>query len=349
MGGNAITATSVRLTDKNYYRLAPKVLQGLKNVLPGRRMDLIPALAEKPDFGDMDILVQHPGVLDEDIERVAKAIGAGEALRHDKNSRVVSFGVPAVESMEYRSGNAFQIDLIAAPAFAYEFALNYFSFGDFGNFMGCIARAMSTQLRHDGLYYRCIDGTQKYGEILLTSNFSQALDFLGFEPQRFDQGFANNLELFEAIARSKFFSHSIFLLENNNARSRVRKAKRENYLSFLKWCEQRTDEVQYAYPDDRRQWLVRISEHFPHFGPQMGFLNMLREHQRAAKARLNGEIAGRLTGLSGPDLGELLSRFRGQFESDAERTCYLMAARDEDIAFRLMKIKGEMSLSREKA
>ena len=349
MGGNAITATSVRLTDKNYYRLAPKVLQGLKNVLPGRRMDLIPALAEKPDFGDMDILVQHPGVLDEDIEHVAKAIGAGEALRHDKNSRVVSFGVPAVESMEYRSGNAFQIDLIAAPAFAYEFALNYFSFGDFGNFMGCIARAMSTQLRHDGLYYRCIDGTQKYGEILLTTNFSQALEFLGFDPRRFERGFANNLELFEAIANSKFFNRSIFLLENNNARSRVRKAKRENYLSFLKWCEQRADDVQYAYPDDRRKWLSRIAEHFSNFEPELSLLDAMLENHRVAKVRLNGEIAGRLTGLSGPELGELLSRFRGQFESDAERTSFLMAASDEDIAFRLMKIKGEMSLSREKA
>ena len=69
----------------------------------------------------------------------------------------------------------------------------------------------------------------KKTEVLLTCNFFTALDFLGFNVERYKQGFRTLDEIFEFVYQSKYFKESYFSLDNRPADMRARDKKRANY------------------------------------------------------------------------------------------------------------------------
>src|SRR5690606_38413900 len=93
----------------------------------------------------------------------------------------------------------FQVDLISIPPESFDFARRYFRFSDLGNLIGRIARSTDTVLKHDGLYFQYRDGDLLYREILLTRDFDAALRYLGFEPDRYHDGFEDLDDVFEYV------------------------------------------------------------------------------------------------------------------------------------------------------
>src|SRR3546814_2979589 len=93
------------------------------------------------------------------------------------------------------------------------------------------------------------DGDHKFREIELTRNFSKALAFMGYSPDGLDQGFETPEDIYSFVASSPFFSSDIFLLENRNAKARMRDKKRKMYMELLR-SEEHTSE---------RQSIMRIS------------------------------------------------------------------------------------------
>ncbi len=98
----------------------------------------------------------------------------------------------------------------------------------------------------------------------------------------------------------------IYLLENRNAKSRIRDKKRLAYMGFLKWCEAHPDLPAFSYPNDKSAWLPRIAEHFPHFQAEYDQAVADLAELRAVKAKFNGEWVSKLTGLQGKELGGLM-------------------------------------------
>lgn len=55
MGGNALSYTAVRLTKKNYERMAADCVAKLRALYPSKRIEALGSYRSKADFGDCDI------------------------------------------------------------------------------------------------------------------------------------------------------------------------------------------------------------------------------------------------------------------------------------------------------
>ncbi|KVP98159.1 hypothetical protein WJ96_06190 [Burkholderia ubonensis] len=338
MGGNALSVTAVRLTKKNFERVSAQCIERLQACFPGHRVAVIPAYRAKADFGDCDILVTSAGY---DPNKAAAALDAVEVVR---NGPVTSVGVVVRDELPPVDGNVFQVDLIAIGEDAFDYALGYFSFNDLGNLIGRTAHRAGLSHKHDGLWFYVRDGDYKFREICLTRDYDVALRFLGYEPARFHAGFETLGEIFEYVSGSTFFNRDIFLLENRNAKSRIRDRKRRTYMEFLKWCEARPELPAYPYPDDKSAWLPRIAEHFPHFEAEYQQALKDMADQRAVKVRFNGEWVAKLTGLQGKDLGALMKNVKESFDSQEALHQFVLGSSEEQLAARVREVHATLVL-----
>jgi len=338
MGGNALSVTAVRLTKKNFERMAAECLARLQACFPDNRVAVIPAYGNKMDFGDCDILVSSTGY---DRERAAAALGACEVVR---NGPTTSVGIVLREEVGPVAGNVFQVDLIEIADESFDFAYAYGAFNDLGNLIGRTAHRAGLVHRHDGLFYYLRNGTNKFADICLTRDYDEALRFLGYNPARFHAGFDALEDIFEYVAGSAYFNRDIFLLENRNAKSRIRDRKRHTYMSFLKWCEARPDLPAYQYPDDKAAWLPRIAEHFPHFQAEYDQALADQADLNAARARFNGEWVAQLTGLKDKALGALMKHIKSSFASPEVMRQFILESSDEQLAARVHEVRAALVL-----
>ena len=337
MGGNALSVTAVRLTKKNFERTAAECAARLTHALPGCRIAVIPSYASKADFGDCDILVSSTGY---DRAAAAAALDATEVV---PNGPTTSVGIVVREELGAVAGNVFQVDLIEIEDAAFDYALGYFGMNDTGNLIGRTAHRAGLAHKHDGLFYFVRDGSYLFREICLTRDYDKALAFLGYDPARFHAGFDTLEDIFKYIAGSTYFNRDIFLLENRNAKSRIRDRKRHTYMSFLAWCEQRPDLPAYQYPDDKAEWLPRIAEHFPHFhGEYQQALQDMADDARI-KERYSGKWVSGLTSLEGKALGALMTNIKGSFESLEAMRKFILTSSEEQLAERVYAVQAALA------
>jgi hypothetical protein len=338
MGGNALKNTTTRRLDKSDFdRVSAAITTRLKLKFPLARVDVIPAYASKSDFGDLDILVTAEGLSASGGRDALRSLATNEFFSTDMypNGNVLSFDYRASPD---QSEPGFQVDVISMPEDAYDYALHYSSFNDLGNLIGRTAHKAGLTHGHDGLWYYLREGTYLFRSILLTRDYDIALPFLGYSAERFHQGFQNLTEIFEYVSGSEFFNSKIFDLENRNAAARVRDKKRKTYSEFLKYVEARPDLPKYPYPEDKKEWLPRIAQHFPHF--QGEYDEAIRELgiQRAVKSKYNGEYVGTLTGLAGKELGLLMKRFKESFDSLETMNAYVLETEKSALERRIVEL-----------
>lgn len=339
MGGNALSCTSVRLTKSNYDRVSGDCVAKLRQLYPGKRVEALGSYHAKADFGDCDILVE--GGDHYDPYHAAAALDAVEVVR---NGPVTSVGVLVRPEVPHRDGNVFQVDLIKMEPEAFDFAMGYFGHGDTGNLLGRVAHAMGVSLRHDGLFYYYRDFDYKFREILLTRNFAEALSFMGYAPEGMAAGFETKEDVYNYVASTPYFNADIYLLQNRNAKSRVRDKKRAMYMEFLQFCEKRPELTAFEYPEDKAAWLPRIAEYFPHFQVEYDQAAADLAELRAVKAKFNGEWVSQLTGLQGKELGELMRRFKESFESPEAQRAFVLESSVDELEKRVLLTQDEMVL-----
>lgn len=339
MGGNALSHASVRLTKKNYERVAADCVSRLRALYPGKRVEALGSYRSKADFGDCDILVE--GGSHYDPNAAAAALDAVEVVR---NGPVTSIGVIVRPEVPEKDGNVFQVDLIKMEPEALDFALGYFGQGDAGNLLGRLFHACGLALRHDGLFYYLREGDYKFREIALTLRFDEALRFMGYDPEAYARGFDTQEDVYRYVASSAYFNPAIFLLENRNARARVRDRKRAMYMQFLKFCEAHPQLTAFQYPEDKKAWLPRIVQFFPGFQAQYDKALADLAELRAFRAKFNGEWVSRLTGLQGKELGALMKRFKESFGTPDEMHAFVLGHSQADIEVRVLRLQQSMAL-----
>lgn len=338
MGGNALSYTSVRLTKNNYDRVAADCLAKLKALYPEGRALAIEAYQDKADFGDLDLLISAEGY---NPFTVAEALGALEVVR---NGPVTSIGVRACPDVQELEGNVFQVDLISIDAPSFDFSAGYFSFNDLGNLVGRTAHSAGLSHKHNGLWFFVRDGDYKFREILLTRDYLEALSFLGYAPERYKQGFKTLEDIFWYVSTSKFFNRDIFLLENRNAKSRIRDRKRRTYMEYLKFCEEHPELPAFQYPQDKLAWLPRIAEHFPHFQGEYDQALADLAELREVKAKFNGAWVSELTSLQGKELGELMRHFKESFDSAEAQRAFVLSSTPDELKARVLAAQAELAL-----
>lgn len=291
MGGKAIK-NAIRLNAIDYRDVSTRLTNTLR--LGNVPHFVIPAYKDKESFGDCDI------VYTESNEQFLLNI-----LNHTevvKNGDVTSIGV------KYGDTGVFQVDLIKVPPEDLLFAYHYFSFNDLGNLIGRIAHFAGFKFGHQGLLYMFRDENnpdQMIKEIVVTKNYSEALKFLGYQ---FRSHFSSLEDIFLYVINNKYFNKNIYLLNNRNAVSRVRDAKRKTYMEFLDYLEElKVDFTILNKHQLRREKLEEALDKFPYFAYQYKVAFMEYEDTKKIKTYFNGERLQLMSGLSGPELGKMIN------------------------------------------
>jgi hypothetical protein len=237
-----------------------------------------------------------------------------------------------VISLEYKE---FQIDVILTPRHEMEAARTYYAYNDLGNLMGRIAHKFGLKYGHDGLFYMFRDGTHLIDEICITRTPKEVFEVFDFDYSRWCKGFDDLEDVFEFVAKSKYFNPGIYLFDQMNHRSRVRDAKRATYNTFLTWCAEKDWEgrVFFDYKKNKEEYLPFLFEKFA--GDEFGtgafksmwyatYHKMLE--QRDLKSKFNGSMVNEWTGLEAKDLGFLMKYTRESFAYEEDFKLFVAAA-----------------------
>lgn len=320
MGGKAIKNTPVRRYDRNeYLELEAKVLEQLRHDFPGRRVETIQAYRAKPDFGDMDVLMESDN-LTLDIEQyLVDTFGSKEVV---PNGEVISF--------EHKE---FQIDLILTPTRHYQTSVNYFAWNDLGNLLGRVAHAHGrAKLGHKGLTFPFKNGDYMFEELEVEHDWAVILPAFGFDYARWQAGFDTTEDIFRFVVSSPLFNKDIYLLHNRNNKSRVRDAKRKTYTDFLLYLEAQPDGAlpAFHYPEDRLEMLPRLFETLPGFKEKYDAVRVRFDEHVRFQELFNGEYVSKLTGRKKNELGNLMKSLRNEFpEKNGQRDFVLKCTPEE--------------------
>lgn len=296
MGGNAIENTRRLLADQ-YRELEAEVVEKLGTIYP--ELHPLPYYRQKPDFGDLDIVVPKPKLERKDFEAFLKELGSRQAVYNSDN---ISF--------EYQD---FQVDLIFVEPEQVQSAIFYYAYNDLNNLVGRIAHKLGLKFGWDGLNYQIRTESGHRAESLLLSRDPAAIyQFLGYDYRRWQQGFDSLEEIFEFVISSEFFNPEIYDDENLNHINRTRNRKRKTYSSFLEWLKTREQLPAYQFEKDKSIYLIRTHNAFENadfFGQLKAYAKRIQDYEKRY-AKFNGKLVQLWTGLEGKALGQVMQSYK---------------------------------------
>lgn len=295
MGGNALSVPSIRLDKFEYEDLSRRIRNGFHESL-----QIIPSYRNKPTFGDMDVLYKND---DEfyDLSNIAftedilKKFCGLTVKEHFKNGNIVSYGVELPQGI-------FQLDFIGVQSKYFDFALNYFSYNDMGNLLGRVAHGMGVKLSFEGLRYIQRDEKGRVlHEHVLTVDWNKALEFMGYDSERYEQGFDDLQDIFNYVVLNENYSFEYYKLSQRNYEARIRDRKRASYRAFLEWVE--AHRMYGNLPLPKEAYISYTFDEFPSFEMDYNVIRAQAELKRKAVLWYNGYIVSNVTGLIGKELG----------------------------------------------
>ncbi len=372
MGGNAIANQGfpvTRLNREDYNRLKDEVMNILSSYYHyiGVKQFFLPEIPKsyenKDTFGDIDILMDLDGLPDgidndsvirglmkhydvcenPDINKkdTQSANGIPYSVVH-RNGSVVSVGIPVIKGQP--ENGLFQVDLISSHTPYFKYNVNYFSWNDLGNLMGVIA-SKTNQLKHghDGLHAMVRDGDHLLGTVELTTDFTKGLEFLGYDPKRYYEGFEDLEAIYTYASSPKWFDPEYFLDVNRSHTQRIRDRKRSTYSGFLKWCEVKKLEGYFngkeRVTDDL--WKNRVNQFFPEFKEKEEALRVHFAKKKAVRQYFNGGlIIEQKVGIQGPELGKFMERLKTHFKDNDAFEDFILANKDNAVSL-LLKMEND--------
>lgn len=286
MGGKAI-ANVKRIGAWDYPDFAEHIIKLLSDgdVKP----EVIPSYHFKDSHGDLDIIVPSHFWHTHTVDGVASILGATQVV---VNGEVASFGVPY-------QGWLYQMDIVTVPEKVYDFAKSFYSYNVLGELLGVMAKRMGFKYGHHGLFYRLYDAdnpTTLIQTIPVTTNFRDAIQFLGYDYDEFKCGMLGLSGLFRFLLSSPYASPEMF------------QVKHKYKIEFENYCENRNPPTK---PElDKATHFLRAVEAFPDFQESVTAAIRSHEYRVRAKEAFNGSLVRDLTGLDGKELGKFMDAFR---------------------------------------
>ena len=308
MGGNCLKIAKTRRFEAAEFHPLVREISEIFYDETNINLDVIKSYRNKESFGDADFLVTW----DDKDEPIALIQAVFDPVEIVRNGPVTSF--------DYKE---LQVDLIHAPTLERVFSRYYYAWNDCGNFIGRTAHRIGFKFGHNGLWYRFYDpedATHLVKEILVTRDFYDALEFLGFDGSIFEQGFDTPEQIFEFVASSEWFDPRQFLLANRASEGRKRDRTRKMYTKMLEWIMQEHPHLSEDEPPlktDKAMHLQRAFFMFPDFATDYQKANTELQILKAFKANFNGDNYSKWFGIEGKELGTLMQRHRVYFEKNS--------------------------------
>lgn len=296
MGGNAFS-TAERLSKSHYDMLS----MGLQEIFNREQIQArIPlSYRSKDSFGDIDVIVPNREEADKILKQMDPVLGI---VRNPQGYNVL---------ISYLGQNV-QVDLNIVGDGNMDFAFWYFSYNDLGNLIGRIAHRQGLKFGYDGLWYPHRINTTAVGEYPLTNDIKEALWYLGFDVQKYFDGFEDLEDMFRWVVDCVNFEGAAYPLEHRNHKARTRDSKRKNYNAFLEWLSNGGFDLTWV-ESDKGAWLKKHFMHWPELKKQYDATEADFHRRLAWKALFGGERAMALTGLTGKELGRFVDHLRGLF------------------------------------
>lgn len=323
MGGHALEAKGVftrRYEDEEYKTICKEVKTKMEKLFPNNETYIIQAYRNKKSHGDMDILISCK--IKDDFHEMIKLVEKEfKPNATNLNDSVLSF--------DYKD---FQIDFIKTNEDYFTFQSNCMKYDPSFNLMGKCYYNMMCSYKYKGLYfvYRNKNGRIKK-DILLTRDMRKVFEFGGFDYDRYLKGFDDLEEIFEFIIDGKYFNFDYFKLENLSQKNRKRNNKRSTFNAFIKYCNDRRNDVNYDLKEDRsvlyngknfiqkfedkkdRDFCIdKVEKAFPNvkLREQLNNLDAKFALVEQAQEKFNGNIVKEVLNINGKELGSFIKYFK---------------------------------------
>ncbi|WP_373551296.1 hypothetical protein [Haliscomenobacter sp.] len=325
MGGNLFKLG--RLPKTEYLEIEA----GLRQYLDQKLGDLyhIPrCFRDKPDFGDVDIIVSDAAIHTtwQDLRtELIKDLGIQEHK---------SLG--SVFSTVYQN---FQVDFFYREHRYFDSTYNYLSFNDVGNILGKIFKRFNLKYGEQGLQYvfRRADGHfQK--DLEVSQDFQRIFAFLQLDYAHWVRGFDTLDELFRWVTASPYFSIQPYQEQDATTSQRIK--ERTTMRRFVQWLEEKGVLQKFEFEADRDVYLPMIAAFFPE-GHLLEKIELERQRE-AYVLRLREKYSGQVIMRLFPDLqGKALGDFMRSFEAQwADHEAVLAAMEPSEIVEQLSRFKA---------
>jgi len=309
MGGHALKVNTYRKTTDEFNKIASDIIPIIENSL-GTETFIAKCYHNKETHGDMDILIRF-GENQQNINLVDFIKSTFNPNDIHNNGGIVSF--------DYDN---FQIDFIPIKTSNWEIAKIWYSYDPFSNLAGKSSHRFGTKYGWDGLTYpfRNFNGRLSQ-DITLSKDPKRIFEFLGYDYERFQEGFDNLEEIFEYVIGGKYFDYTIFLMENLNHIDRKRNKKRKSYQEFLQYIENKGIKDTYEFSKDKSDYIDLIHQIFPEVDLKGKIKELTKrdEENQELNSKFNGKLIMNLyPDLKGKELGNSITNFQKSFKDYRE-------------------------------
>lgn len=215
---------------------------------------------EKPDYGDVDILVQEPK-RDFAWEEVASTLNARRAAH---NGDTHSFAVPIDDDVAV--GTYAQVDVHVCSSGFIEWECFLDAYGDLMQIMGRFLRPLGLTATDKGLHVRIAEiepWNRKCSMLYLSHAVEDVLEFLGLDIQQHRNGFGSLEDLYSWFIGNKFLHANAFKANVENANDRQRMRKRAMFREFNdEWIQENAHRWGNRQPSTREDVLQQALVYF---------------------------------------------------------------------------------------
>lgn len=303
MGGKLLNLWNLaekRVSRADFDRIVEDVLRKLRSNFPNRRVEPLKFFSDKQDFGDVDVAFEV--FSDSPIVDFPKDLEVLFGHKPHKNGNCISFPV-----------EGFQVDILLFSEIVFDIAQVYYAY-ESGNFMGRMADKMGLSYGHRGLYLQVPLSyfgkglpDHEYKEILISRDPEIIFHILGFDYERFKEGFRNFDDMSKWVAASRYFSPEVFAFESLNSINRTRNRKRPVYAAFVEWCQSQPKRQDAPSKERVRNIMVQM---YPGVQAKIDELQAEVILNAERRAKFNGHLVKELLGLEGAALGDFIIAFK---------------------------------------
>ena len=300
-----------------------KIEEELRNYLNkkiGEENYLIPRYyANKPDFGDVDILLLSEAIPRWDILR--NEIADDLKVTNAKYTHG-TFSVPYLQKI--------QVDFIPTKREIFHSMYQFLCFNDLGNILGKIFYRYNLKYGEKGLFYvyRRKDSNYKK-DFLITTNLKEMLSFIDLSYEKWEKGFDSLEDMFDYVISSPYFTSRPFIKLSTRTGKRVK--LRTTMKKFVEYIHDHSIDKEYDFNSDRSVYIPKIAAYFPDAKLEEFIELEKRSEERSAiiSKKFNGKIVMDLfPELKNAPLGKFIKSFSSQF---ADFDSYLFDTSDEKI------------------
>jgi hypothetical protein len=317
MGGRALLnygIKTIRLNQIDYLKLEQEVVERI--TAAGLKIFKLPYYRNKPDFGDLDAVVEYNPKID--LKKIIQSNFAPTVI--NTNDGVFSFDF-----------NNFQCDLIQRQPDDIVTVVNYLSYNDINNLIGRTAHHMWLNHGWQGLRFNIRqklfdEFTENNSDhiiktLTLSKNPREIMEFLGYDYDIYSAGFDTLEDIFKYVTSTRFFCGKNFKLENLNHQNRTRNRKRPVFMAFLEWLEENPQYDKNYQFGDKKEWIDYIDKKWP-IKKQIEQERVRFFKVKENNKKFNGHIASEISGFTGKDLGSILGKFKHFIETGEPKEPY---------------------------